>query len=704
MACRFPGATGLSAFWDQLMAGRDAVSDGRPDAGAGPDLGGAPDSDNAAYRCGGFVAGIDQFDARFFGIRPIEARTMDPQQRMLLETSWQALEDAGMDPDGLRGSRTGVYVGISGSEYREVIARSGADVAVLGTAGSVAAGRVAFALGLMGPAIPFDLTCASSLAAVHEAGAALERGEVDLALAGGVNALLSPAITKFMVEFGMLSPTGRCRTFDAAADGYVRAEGCGIVVLKRLADAEADGDRIWGVVRGSAVNQNGASAGLTVPNGPAQERVIEEAVSRAGVAPADVDYLEAHGTGSGLGDPIEVQAAAAVYGKGRDAARPLLMGTVKTNIGHLEAGAGVAGIIKAVLAMRHGTIPKHLNFDTPNPHLDWDRLPVRVTSEPTDWPRDGGRPPRAAVSAFGISGTNAHLVVEGYEAPNGADRPADGMAPEGAPSAVAVPLPDPIADLVPGPEPVPEGNGSRATRVLPLSGKSDDALRTLAGRYVDWLGERNGAASDGDSTQERLLADMAWTAGVGRSHFAHRAGVVFHDAVSLEAGLSAVADAEHAPGAREPARSAFVYAGEGSHAAAAGEALYRSEPVARAVFDRCDAVLREERGASLLGWMSGESGPERTLGDPALYALQCALTALWSSVGVRPGWSSGSAPASWPRPMRPGCWASKRGFAWPWRGTRWRKGCRRRETPTPRKTISTRRSRASSSGPPPSRS
>ena len=637
MACRFPGATGLAAFWDQLIAGGDAVTDGRPDAGAGRDLGEVPDSDNAAYRCGGFVAGIDQFDARFFGIRPIEARTMDPQQRMLLETSWQALEDAGMDPDGLRGSRTGVYVGISGSEYRDVIARSGADVAVLGTAGSVAAGRVAFALGLMGPAIPFDLTCASSLTAVHEAGAALQRGEVDLALAGGVNALLSPAITKFMVEMGMLSPTGRCRTFDAAADGYVRGEGCGVVVLKRLADAEADGDRIWGVVRGSAVNQNGASAGLTVPNGPAQERVIEEAVSRAGVAPADVDYLEAHGTGSGLGDPIEVQAAAAVYGRGRDAARPLLMGTVKTNIGHLEAGAGVAGIIKAVLAMRHGTIPKHLNFETPNPHLDWDRLPVRVTTEPTEWPRDGGRPPRAAVSAFGISGTNAHLVVEGYEAPNGAGRPADGVSPEGAPSAVAVPLPDPIADLVPVPGPGPEGNGPRATRVLPLSGKSDDALRALAGRYVDWLGERNGPAADGDSTQERLLADMAWTAGVGRSHFVHRAGVVFHDAASLEAGLHAVAEAEHGPGAREPARTAFVYAGEGGHAAAVGEALYRSEPVARAVLDRCDAVLREERGTSLLDRMFGGSDPERTLGDPALYALQCALTALWSSVGVRPG-------------------------------------------------------------------
>ena len=513
-----------------------------------------------------------------------------------------------------------------------MIARSGRDIAVLETAGSVAAGRVAFALGLMGPAIPFDMTCASSLAAVHEAVAALHRGEVNLALAGGVNAILSSAITKFFVEVGLLSSTGQCRAFDAAADGYVRGEGCGIVVLKRLADAEADGDPIWAVVRGTAVNHNGASAGLTVPNGPAQEAVIEDALSRAGIAPAEVDYLEAHGTASKLGDPIEVQAAAAVYGEGRDPARPLLIGTVKTNIGHLEAAAGVAGIIKVVLAMRRGVIPKHLHFDAPNPHLDWDRLPVRVTSESTDWPLDGSRPPRAAVSAFGISGSNAHLVVEGYGATNGADRSVDAASPEGAPGTVAISLSDPVRDHAPAPEAV----GPRAVRLLPLSGKSDGALRTLAGQYLSWLDERNGAAANGRSASGSLLADMAWTAGIGRSHFAHRAGVVFHDAASLHASLSAVADRSNGPDGCEPPRTAFVYAGDGDDAAAAAEALYRSEPVARALFDRCDAILREERGASLLDRLSGESGAERTLDDPALYAFQCALTALWSSVGVRP--------------------------------------------------------------------
>ena len=483
MACRFPGAADLSSFWDRLAAGADAVTDGRPGSGPWRDLDRDSDADNAAYRRGGYVGGIDEFDAPFFSIRPIEARTMDPQQRMLLETSWQALEDAGMNPDRLRGSRTGVYVGISGCEYRDVMARSGADIAYLGTTGSIAAGRIAFALGLMGPAMPLDMTCASSLVAVHEAFAALQRGEVDLALAGGVNVLLAPAVSRFMAEIGLLSPTGRCRTFDAAADGHVRGEGCGMVVLKRLAEAEADGDRIWGVVRGSAVNHNGTSAALTVPNGPAQEQVIDEALSRAGVAPSEVDYLEAHGTGSELGDPMEVQAAASVLGREREADRPLLMGSVKTNIGHLEAAAGIAGIIKAVLAMRHGVIPRHLHFDAPSPHVDWDRLPVRVTSTSTDWPLHDDRPARAGVSAFGISGTNAHVVLEGYGARG------DAVSPEGRPVPVAASLPGPVAGVAPA-----QGeHGPRGTRLLPLSARSHSALRALAGRYLAWLDARNGA-------------------------------------------------------------------------------------------------------------------------------------------------------------------------------------------------------------------
>ena len=312
---------------------------------------------------------------------------------------------------------------------------------------------------------------------------------------------------------------GRCKTFDAAADGFVRGEGCGMVVLKRLAEAEADGDPIWAVIRGAAVNQNGAAAGPTLPYGPAQERVIEAALLQAGVQPSDVDYLEAHGTGSELGDPIEVQSAAAVYGRARDGDRPLLIGSVKTNIGHLESAAGVAALIKVVLAMRHGLIPKHLNFRNPNPHLDWDRLPVRVVSEAMNWPSTQERQPLAGVSAFGISGANAHVIVEGYGSPNG-----DSPAPEGAPLPVIVSAPDAIAAL---PQPG-DGLAARETRLLPLSGKSAASLRNLAGRYLAWLDEREPAlASDEAASGIRRYADMAWTAGTGRSHFDYRAAVTF---------------------------------------------------------------------------------------------------------------------------------------------------------------------------------
>ena len=494
---------------------------------------------------------------------------MDPQQRMLLETTWQSLEDAGIDPDGLRGSRTGVYAGFSGCEYRDLAGAGGSGVDYLGTAGSVAVGRIAFALGLMGPAMPLDMTCASSLAAIHEAAMALQSGEIDLALAGGVKAILSRAVTDFMVEIGMLSLTGQCRTFDASADGHVRGEGCGMLVLKRLAEAQADGDRIWAVIRGSAVNQNGASAGLTVPYGPAQEQVIEAALDRAGIAPAEIDYLEAHGTGSALGDPIEVQAAAAVYGRGREPERPLLMGTVKTGIGHLEAAAGIAGLIKVVLAMRQGEIPKQLHFRTPNPAIDWERLPVRVTGEATAWPHDPDRPARAGISSFGLSGANAHVVVEAYGESNGV------AAGNGLPFAPAG-EPRPVADTAPETESDPaatNGDQPDRQRLLPLSAKSGDALRDLANRYLGWLDEHADSLS-GEGEADQLLSDMAWTACVGRSHFEHRASVVFHDAASLREGLRAVAAAD---GKREPA-----VADGGSVEEAAAAAYEAGDPVSLA--------------------------------------------------------------------------------------------------------------------------
>ena len=638
MACQFPGAPDLATFWRQLESGADAVTDGRQDSGPWRGVAGDSSSEKPDYRRGGFVKGLDQFDAKFFGIQPIEARMMDPRQRMLLETNWRALEDAGIDPDPLKGSHAGVYVGLGGSsEYRDLLGASGQDESYLGTSGSVAVGRIAFSLGLTGPAVPVDMTCASSLVAVHQAVAALRQGEVDLCLAGGVHAALSGSVNKFLAEFGMLSKSGKCRPFDAAADGFVRGEGCGMVVLKRLSDAEADCDRIWGVIRGSAVNQNGASAALTVPNGTAQERVIEEALSRAGIAPSEVDYVEAHATGSILGDPIEVRATGTAYGKGRDSNRPLLLGTVKSNIGHLEPAAGIAGLIKVMLAMKRGVIPEHLHFDEPNPNIDWDGLGVRVTSEAMEWPLASDRPPRAGVSAFAMSGTNAHVLVEGYGPAERISAPdAQGRAPASSAQPMVVPVSASVAE-----SPTTEGLRPRRERMLPLSGKTGNALRELARRYLSWLDERSDELHSEDNSPAAQLSDMAWTAALGRDHFAHRAGIVFDDVESLRKRLETVGESG---GAAEPQKAtmvAFAYSGEGDQWVGMGQELYDTEPAARAVLERCDAAMLEERGTSLLDVMFGRADSSGGLDDPAwrqpaLYALECALTALWSAAGVRP--------------------------------------------------------------------
>ena len=532
MACRFPGAPDIQSFWRLLEAGVDAVTDGRRDPGSWEGVAGDPAQSDSALRRAGFIEGIDLFDARFFGISPISARATDPQHRLLLETSWHALEDAGINPDDLRGSNTGVFAGVASSEYRDLMLAAGSSISYVGTANSMAVGGVSFKLGLTGPAVPVELNCASSLVSVHHALTALRQGEVNLALAGGVNTVLSPGKTREMAELGMLSKEQRCKTFDASADGFARGEGCGMLVLKRLSEAQADGDHIRAVVRGAAVNQNGPSAGATAPNGPGQERVIATALAQAGIQPAQVDYLEAHGAGSALGDPIEVQAAASAYGNGRQEDSPLLIGSVKTNIGHLETAAGVAGIIKVVLAMKYGVIPKQLHFRDPNPNLEWDRLPVRVVSDMVDWPRHPERPPGAAVSSFGISGTNAHVVIEGYTDPPAAeDNPRDGQ-----------------------------------DRVLPLSGKTGDALRELAQRYLSWLDEHSEESpSDGDAAAT-LLADMAWTAGVGRSHFTYRKSIVFNDPVSLREGLEALAQTDAA--ALTPVEPSGAYQPSGGEAAA----------------------------------------------------------------------------------------------------------------------------------------
>ena len=614
MSCRFPGGGGVEEFWRRLADGRHLVTRGRPDGGL-PGLGG-----RETELWGAYLPELDSFDAEFFGIAPVEAELMDPQQRLLLEVSWAALEDAGIAPGSLEGSRTGVYAGMFASDYQSLVSETPPGLyRSTGSSFSAAIGRVAYALGLEGPAIAVDTACSASLVALHQAVAGLERGEVDLALAGGVNAILTSGLTDAFEAAGMLAPDGRCKTFDAAADGYVRGEGCGMLALMPLSRARAGGHRVLGLILGSAVNQDGASAGLTAPNGLAQERLIAEAVARAGIESASVDYLEAHGTGTPLGDPVELEAAAAAYGPGRDPDRPLLVGSVKTNVGHLEAAAGVAGVIKVLLAMREGRIPPHLHFGVPNPRLDWASLPLSVVTEATPWEDGGDRPRRAAVSSFGYSGTNAHVVIEDYA------RDDDGLAASGAATGSEGRRPSVAGEARLAP---------RVRRLLPLSGRGGGVVRELARRYEGWLDEADTRAKISAS----WLADTAWTAGTGRTHFDDRAAVVFRDAASLRAGLRRVAEVGGGVGSGRRSRVAFLYTGQGSQCAGMGRELYETEPVAREVLDRCEEVIGAERDGSLLDVMFGDAdGLDRTeWTQPALYALEGALTALWASVGVRP--------------------------------------------------------------------
>lgn len=418
-SCRLPGGSNsLDLYWDNLANGVDAVTEppeGRFTNGDGwvdPN----PDAPGKTYTLrGGFLDNVDGFDPEFFRISPKEAVMMDPQQRLTLECAYEALESAGITLDDVMGSRTGIFSGICTVEYLGSLKPEFVNpYTSVGTGASVVPGRVAYTFGLKGPSMSVDTACSSSLVTTHLAVESLRRGECNMALAGGIAMHLGPAGFVAFSKTGILSPQGRCCTFDDRADGYVRGEGCGIVVLKRLPDALRDGDPIMAVIRGTAVNQDGASGGLTVPNGPAQEDVIRRALASGDVDPADVDYVEAHGTGTALGDPIEVGALQGVYGRAEGRKSPLIVGSVKTNIGHLEGAAGVAGLIKLVLSLQNKYIPPHLNFKKPNSHIPWEDINIRVRPDGLKWPANG-RPRIGAVSSFGFSGTNAHIVVE--EAP-----------------------------------------------------------------------------------------------------------------------------------------------------------------------------------------------------------------------------------------------------------------------------------------------
>ncbi|MDA1015643.1 MAG: beta-ketoacyl synthase N-terminal-like domain-containing protein [Planctomycetota bacterium] len=418
MGCRLPGGIESPAdFWRLLKDGRQTVSRVPPDRWRVEDFFNA-DRNQPSSMCsdqGSFLDNVEHFDADFFGISKVEAASMDPQHRLLLETSWQALEHAGQSTDALYGTPVGVFVGISSHDYAELsIGRRGHAInAYFGTgiSHSTAVGRISHLLGLQGPSIAVDTACSSSLVAVHMACQNLRSGECDMALAGGVNVVLLPEYSIYFSQAGLMSPTGRCRTFDAAADGSVRGEGCGVVVLKRLSDAETNRDNIIAVIRGSAVNHDGPSGGLTVPNGPAQQALIRRALHTGQVAPEDVDYVEAHGAGTPLGDSIEILALSATYGKGRPADRSLIVGSHKTNLGHLESAGGVVALIKTAMSLEHGEIPRHLNFEVGNPNVPWNDLPIRISTEHSPWPHENERR-IATVSSFSFSGTNAHAVME----------------------------------------------------------------------------------------------------------------------------------------------------------------------------------------------------------------------------------------------------------------------------------------------------
>ncbi len=610
-AVRFPGAPDADEFWNLLTEGREAISEVPADRWDveqfyDPEPG-APGK--MVTRRAGFIDDVAGFDASFFGVSTREAVFMDPQHRLLLETAWRAVEHSGSAPSELAGTKTGVFMGLSTQDYLCLLtnAMSLEDIEAylgIGTSAAAGAGRISYRMGLLGPAITVDTACSSSLVAVHQACQALRLGECDVALAGGVNLLISPATMINFSRAHMLAPDGRCKTFDAAADGYVRGEGCGVVVVKRLDDAIRDGDRIRAVIRGSAVNQDGASGGLTVPNGTAQQRVIAAALRSAGVDACDVDYLEAHGTGTSLGDPIEVQAAGAAFGAGRDEGRPLLIGSVKTNVGHLEAAAGIAGLIKVILSLEHDELPKHLNFQNASPHIPWDRLPVRVLDGAVPWTRSG-RPRLAGISGFGFSGTNAHLIV--------------GEAPIQAATAT-------------GPVGVPVGG---RFEVLPLSARTPAALVEVAGRYRDWLT----AHPDVD------LSDVCLSAGVGRSHFEQRAALVVNSTASATELLSAVVEDRPVPGllrgeCGDPPKTAWLFSGQGSQFAGMGRELFEAEPVFAETVSQCAAAAEGILEKPLLEVIFDADGDETlrntSYAQPALFAVELGLARLWQSWGLEP--------------------------------------------------------------------
>ncbi|VBB05120.1 phosphopantetheine attachment site [Lucifera butyrica] len=597
IGCRFPGAAGPAAFWNLLKNGVDAITE-MPARRAGQ---------SEAAGMGGYLEEVEKFDAQFFGISPREAAGMDPQQRLLLETAWEALEDGGQVPEQLAGQRVGVFVGISGYDYGTMVRNyAQTDIyAATGNALSIAANRISYLLNFRGPSMAIDTACSSSLVAVHLACQSLRHGESSLALAGGVNLLLSTEVTDAFSKAGMLAPDGRCKTFAAGANGYVRGEGVGVVVLKLLSQALRDGDPVYALIPGSAVNQDGRSNGLTAPNGQAQEEVVREAYRRAGVSPAQIQYIEAHGTGTSLGDPIEVNAVGKVLAAGRSPQSPCRIGSAKTNIGHLEAAAGIAGLIKVALALKHRQIPPSLHFDQPNPYIPFPDLPLEVQTELGPWPEKEG-PLLAGVSSFGFGGTNAHVVLQSVQP---AALKKYSMA----------------------------GYGPQAEYLLPVSAASEEALQALARSYRDYLMGEGGNVP---------VKDIGYTAAIRRSHHRCRLATVvrsrqecidfFTDYLNGEA--PGLAGSENRP--VKPPKLVFVFSGQGPQWWAMGRELFQTEPVFREAIEECDALFHRHADWSLITELMAEKSESRLdqteYVQPALFSIQVALARLWLTWGIEP--------------------------------------------------------------------